>query len=360
MKPPVKRTTLLHQLRQEITEGAYPNGTRLPIEREFCRQLGVARETLRGALKILEKENYIERIIGQGTYVRYGDSRELFFLIPCPDYFIRSNYTTRQATGKILSGCLTQSHLLNFHVVPLSISRTNNQQEIDWNALRQLPEHARVVFYSNWFYPVYPLLHEKKCRVIMVRNVWKNLPAEQEYPDQWASCYLDEYSAFASNVELLYASGCRRIMVTSDHLDNPENPRKAGYFEGLRRCGLDTESTMTCATLFCSGNPRSFKQCIRDLYDKYRFDGLLIALPDTLSIDYRKTLNGNLGIPEEVRIITEFDYEYNNSLSRPVTSYSYDFQEVGETLSRFLFTEQYHQEKFTFHHFYNNREALCS
>ena len=360
MKPPVKRTTLLHQLRKEITEGVYPNGTRLPIEREFCRQLGVARETLRGALKILEKENYIERIIGQGTYVRYGDSRELFFLIPCPDYFIRSNYTTRQATGKILSGCLTQSHLLNFHVVPLSISRTNNQQEIDWNALRQLPEHARVVFYSNWFYPVYPLLHEKKCRVIMVRNVWKNLPAEQEYPDQWASCYLDEYSAFASNVELLYASGCRRIMVTSDHLDNPENPRKAGYFEGLRRCGLDTESTMTCATLFCSGNPRSFKQCIRDLYDKYRFVVLLIALPDTLSIDYRKTLNGNLGIPEEVRIITEFDYEYNNSLSRPVTSYSYDFQEVGETLSRFLFTEQYHQEKFTFHHFYNNREALCS
>lgn len=360
MKPPVKRTTLLHQLRKEITEGVYPNGTRLPIEREFCRQLGVARETLRGALKILEKENYIERIIGQGTYVRYGDSRELFFLIPCPDYFIRSNYTTRQATGKILSGCLTQSHLLNFHVVPLSISRTNNQQEIDWNALRQLPEHARVVFYSNWFYPVYPLLHEKKCRVMMVRNVWKNLPAEQEYPDQWASCYLDEYSAFASNVELLYASGCRKIMVTSEHLDNPENPRKAGYVEGLRRCGLDTESTMTCATLFCSGNPRSFKQCIRDLYDKYRFDGLLIALPDTLSIDYRKTLNGNLGIPEEVRIITEFDYEYNNSLSRPVTSYSYDFQEVGETLSRFLFTEQYHQEKFTFHHFYNNREALCS
>lgn len=360
MKPPVKRTTLLHQLRKEITEGVYPNGTRLPIEREFCRQLGVARETLRGALKILEKENYIERIIGQGTYVRYGDSRELFFLIPCPDYFIRSNYTTRQATGKILSGCLTQSHLLNFHVVPLSISRTNNQQEIDWNALRQLPEHARVVFYSNWFYPVYPLLYEKKCRVMMVRNVWKKLPAEQEYPDQWASCYLDEYSTFASNVELLYASGCRKIMVTSEHLDNPENPRKAGYVEGLRRCGLDTESTMTCATLFCTGDSQAFKQCIRDLYDKYRFDGLLIALPDTLTIDYRKTLNGNLGIPEEVRIITEFDYEYNNSLSRPVTSYSYDFQEVGETLSRFLFTEQYHQEKFTFHHFYNNREALCS
>ena len=360
MKPPVKRTNLVNRIRREITEGVYPHGFRFPIERDFCRELGVARETLRGALKILEEENYIERIIGQGTYVRYGDTRELFFLIPCPDYFIRSNYTTRHTTGKILSGCLTQSHLLNFHVVPLSISRTNNQQDIDWNGLRQLPERARVVFYSNWFYPVYPLLHEKKCRVMMVRNVWKNVPAEQNYPDEWASCYLDEYSAFAASVELLYSCGCRKIMVTSDHLDNPENPRKAGYFEGLRRCGFPMESAMTFATLSVSDDSDAFKQCIRRLYEQYRFDGLLTALPDSLSIDYTRTLNGNLGIPEKIKIITEFEYEYNNSLKRPVTSCTFDFQEVGEELSRFLFTEEYHQEKFTFQHFYKNKEKLLS
>ena len=360
MKPPVKRMNLVNRIRRGITEGTYPHGFRFPIERDFCRELGVARETLRGALKILEEENYIERIIGQGTYVRYGDTRELFFLIPCPDYFIRSNYTTRHSTGKILSGCLAQSHLLNFHVVPLSISRTNNQQEIDRNALRQLPERARVVFYSNWFYPVYELLHKKKCRVMMVKNVWKNVPAEQNYPDEWASCYLDEYSAFASNVELLHSCGCRKIMAASEHLDNPENPRKAGYFEGLRRCGLDLNNAMTSVTMPYSENSETFRRYIQDLYAKFRFDGLLIALPDTLTIDYSKTLNGNLGIPENVKIITEFEYEYNNSLKHPVTSYSYDFQEVGEQLSRFLFTEDYHQEKFTFQHFYKNKEGLTS
>ena len=360
MKPPVKRTNLVNRIRREITEGVYPYGFRFPIERDFCRELGVARETLRGALKILEEENYIERIIGQGTYVRYGDTRELFFLIPCPDYFIQSGYTTRFTIKKILSGCLMQSHLLNFHVVTLSISRTNSQQDIDWNALRQLPERARVVFYSNWFYPVYPLLYEKKCRVMMVRNVWQNIPAEQDYPDKWASCYLDEYSAFISNVELLHSSGCRKIIAAGAYLDNPENPRKAGYFEGLRRCGFPMESAMTFATLSVSDDSDAFKQCIRRLYEQYCFDGLLTALPDSLSIDYTRTLNGNLGIPEKIKIITEFEYEYNNSLKRPVTSCTFDFQEVGEELSRFLFTEEYHQEKFTFQHFYKNKEKLLS
>ncbi len=56
MKPPVKRTNLVNRIRREITEGVYPNGSRLPIERDFCRELGVARETLRGALKILERK----------------------------------------------------------------------------------------------------------------------------------------------------------------------------------------------------------------------------------------------------------------------------------------------------------------
>ena len=360
MKPPVKRTNLVNRIRREITEGVYPHGFRFPIERDFCRELGVARETLRGALKILEEENYIERIIGQGTYVRYGDTRELFFLIPCPDYFIQSGYTTRFTIKKILSGCLMQSHLLNFHVVTLSISRTNSQQDIDWNALRQLPERARVVFYSNWFYPVYPLLYEKKCRVMMVRNVWQNIPAEQDYPDKWASCYLDEYSAFISNVELLHSSGCRKIIAVGAYLDNPENPRKAGYFEGLRRCGLDVNKGCTCDTQSLSEHPEKFKPVIMDLYSKHHFDGLLIALPDTFFIDYTKTLNGNLGIPEEIRIITEFEYEYNNSLKRPVTSYAFDFQELGGVLARFLFTEDYQQKKFTFQHFYKNKEALKS
>lgn len=357
MRPPVKRTALVDRIQKDIVTGAYPNGFRFPIEKEFCKELGVARETLRGALKILEAENYIERIIGQGTFVRYGDTRELFFLIPCPDYFIRSNYTTRQTTGKILSGCLTQSHLLNFHVVPLSVSRTNCQQDIDWSALRQLPERACVVFYSNWFYPVYPLLHEKKCRVMMVRNVWLNLPEEEKYPDEWASCFLDEYSAFASHVELLHSCGCRKIMVSSDHLDNPENPRKAGYFEGLRRCGLENKN-MTCATLPFSHDPILFKRCIRELYEKHRFDGLLIALPDCLSMDYSQTLNGNLGLPEHIRIIAEFEYEYSNSLRKPVTSYAYEFKEIGEKLSRFLFTEEYHREEIPFRHFYINKEEL--
>ena len=57
-------------IRQQIVDGQLPAGKKLPDERSFAAQLGVARVTVRTALTLLQGEGLLERTQGRGTIVR--------------------------------------------------------------------------------------------------------------------------------------------------------------------------------------------------------------------------------------------------------------------------------------------------
>lgn len=57
------------QIKQEIEEGKWHVGDRLPSERELSEKFNVSRMTLRQAIQTLADEGILERKIGSGTYV---------------------------------------------------------------------------------------------------------------------------------------------------------------------------------------------------------------------------------------------------------------------------------------------------
>lgn len=64
------------ELRRQITTSFYAQDARLPPERALSEEYGVARGTIREALKSLEDMGLVERRAGSGTYVTYADSAE--------------------------------------------------------------------------------------------------------------------------------------------------------------------------------------------------------------------------------------------------------------------------------------------
>lgn len=64
-----RRDKALSALRSLLVSSAYPDGSRLPPERELCAELGVSRSGLREALEVLEAESSIWRQVGRGTFV---------------------------------------------------------------------------------------------------------------------------------------------------------------------------------------------------------------------------------------------------------------------------------------------------
>ncbi len=63
------RSTLAY-LRRHISTGAWPVGSRIPIEPELAEQIGVGRSTVREAVRSLASIGMLETLPGRGTFVR--------------------------------------------------------------------------------------------------------------------------------------------------------------------------------------------------------------------------------------------------------------------------------------------------
>ena len=59
-------------LRDQIADGVLRPGDRLPSEEELRQQYGVSRGTLRQALEALERDGWLDRSRGRGTFVKAG------------------------------------------------------------------------------------------------------------------------------------------------------------------------------------------------------------------------------------------------------------------------------------------------
>lgn len=61
---------VIDRLRRQVASGVWPVGTRIPSEPELVERLGVARNTVREAVRALAHTGLLETRHGSGTYVR--------------------------------------------------------------------------------------------------------------------------------------------------------------------------------------------------------------------------------------------------------------------------------------------------
>lgn len=70
---PLERTTLsaaaFERLISNIVQGKWKPGEQIPTERVLCQQLGIARNSLREALKAMELLGMVDSRVGEGTFV---------------------------------------------------------------------------------------------------------------------------------------------------------------------------------------------------------------------------------------------------------------------------------------------------
>jgi GntR family transcriptional regulator len=87
---------LREQLRDEIADGRYPDGARLPTELELVTRHGLSRQTVRRAFQDLVAEGVVYRVPGRGTYASEPGRHYLRQLGSIEDLMSLSDDTTME------------------------------------------------------------------------------------------------------------------------------------------------------------------------------------------------------------------------------------------------------------------------
>ena len=350
MRMPVKRLEIARQLKQEILSGQYVNRNRLPVEPELAAQLGVTRKTLRGALDLLEKEGLLERIPGKGTFLPHrsgSDIGNLFLLLPCSDYFLKSDYQTKSIIRDILSGCLQEACLRKAHVITLPLTTTNRIEDFDESILERLPDGSRIIFYSNWYAPIFPLFLRKRFRIVHIHHLDYRNSALKSTVDQWICCKADLAAGVEEAVTHLARKGCSRIALATSFLNNEFNPVKRSYLRALETAeGKFTP--LSCDIGGVGEAPMAFVERLKKFHRQTGFDGLIFGLHDAPALDFTRSLNSNLGLPEEVRLVTLFPYDFNRQFSPGIPYVKFDYLSIGVFAVQSLFQDQYAPQEIIF------------
>ncbi|MEE8518115.1 MAG: response regulator [Dehalococcoidia bacterium] len=82
-----------NEIREAILGGKYPPGTQLPSQHKTAAQYGVAFNTLRQALDLLEDEGYVLRRLGRGTYTAVPSLVKGSVLVVDDDVYIGGLFT---------------------------------------------------------------------------------------------------------------------------------------------------------------------------------------------------------------------------------------------------------------------------
>ena len=108
-------------LEQRILNGEWGYGAMLPAEHELCAEYGVSRGTLRQALAELEREGFVRREQGRGTFVTKAVQREpgsglsgrsISFIVP----YVRDSFVPTLLLG-VESAARAHGYTVLFHHV---------------------------------------------------------------------------------------------------------------------------------------------------------------------------------------------------------------------------------------------------
>lgn len=130
----IKRSLVVQaveQLRQRIAEGAWAVGDRLPTEPELASELGISRNTVREAMRVLAFSGLVEIRQGDGSYLRTVQD-------PLQAVLALSRCTVEHAREA--------RHVLEAEAIALAAERCTAD---DLHELRQALEHSRGHFHGE-------------------------------------------------------------------------------------------------------------------------------------------------------------------------------------------------------------------
>ncbi len=298
-----KQSYLYQTISKEITEQHFP-GSRLPSESVWCRELGVARETLRHTLKRLTDEKKIRRD-NTGTYVyspsaarRDSYDEPISVLMPSPDYLRACDNSSLFANQYILRGAMLAAVRMGRRIVTIPVSDSNDPDRISESQLSHLTKESMVIVNGQpWYRNVFPILFRRGCRLAVMGCAEEFL---QEIPTSTDGIFMisaSPESFFQDAAAKLTERGARRVLYFGNSSVLLTVFGKA-HFQNF--FGNDSS--------FFPFSEKKLKlrerlDLLKKIWSEGRFDGLILEINPYPGYEYSTDFYRETGIPEQTPMI---------------------------------------------------------
>jgi DNA-binding LacI/PurR family transcriptional regulator len=331
-------------LKERIESGLWPNGTGLPSEKELCAEFDVARGTIRQALQTLEREGYLRREQGRGTFVQLSaavtpdrtPSRRLAFIVP---------YVRDSSVPSILIGFQQVAEQANFSVIFNHVNNDLKQQE---RVIRKLIAEnvAGIALYpvdsENLSLAVLDSLHQAGIPIVLIDRYLRS--AATDY------VMADHFGGAIRGTHYLFEQGHRRVgfiswlspAVSMEH-------RYLGYKQALAERDVPLDERLIC---YVEGYPVfDYSQLAAYLSGPERPTAVFSANDQIAIALYRAAASVGLSIPGDLAVLGFDNLDVSPHLDPPLTTLAQPFTQIGqvaaELLLRRLQGEQGHCQQIT-------------
>lgn len=335
-----KYTELANQLRDNIINGVYANGQKLPSENELADQTGYSRQTVRQAIGVLESEGRVERVQGSGTFVCMNAARSAkTYNIAIVTTFIgeyifpdllNSIEKTLGENGYTTMLCATRN-------------RVNNERRV-LQMLLQKPIDGIIMEGTKTALPnanidLYECLKEQKIPVVFIKSYYPQL-------SDAVHVIMDDQEGGRMACEQLIQAGHKKIAGIFKSDDMQGCNRYAGYVSALQNAGLMAEdehvlwyTTETCENMLAGCLERTLQDCTAVICHNDEITMLVLPILRRLGIR----------VPEEMEIVS-FDHSmYAQMTATPFLSLNGQRENMGrlaaEKLLGLLHGEEQSSEK---------------
>lgn len=313
-------------LRERIQSGIWPNGSSLPSEKELCAEFSVARGTVRQALQTLEKDGYLRREQGRGTFVKLNEyssdkpqSKRLAFIVP---------YVRDSSVPTILIGFQQVAEQAGFSVIFNHVNNDSQQQE---RVIRKLigENVAGIALYpvDSENMPLVESLTRSHFPIVLIDRYLRGISSDYVMTDHFGSAIRGTHYVLDQGHNRVGFVTWLSPAVSMEH-------RYLGYVQALNEHGVELDDRLVCHV---EGYPMIDLTLLHEYLSGSNRPTAVFAANDQIAIAlYRAATNLGLVIPDDLSVLGFDNLDVSAHLEPPLTTLAQPFLNIGQTAANLL------------------------
>ena len=313
-----KKDRIYLLLKQKILRGELAPKTRLPNELDFCRELQVAKVTLRSALARLESEGLVERFRGKGTFV-CGESADRLIQI-----IVRQNFGIQFPHHYIIPGITAAANEFGYaadicfaeYLLDLGTAKAADY-------LKRKNICGTLLLESDFLghEPEVEIFHRLGLPVLLV-----HARMNDHISTGFSSLVPDVRRSWRDGLKHLSESGYENVRL----LMHPEDSRSwnASEYPALfRELNLNTKGTLCYTALL---DPESIRTAVKTMLRENPDTQAVYCYSDFYAMQVMKVLASmNLRVPDDIAVMGYCGYPGDVMHDPPLSTVDLGYMNIG-------------------------------